>query len=126
MNWAAALFVVAAFLVLAKWFRVPALARESMQHCRTGLRDLQNPALGEDDKERALQLHAKRLLALFVGLTLASCAALALPLGVLALLDAAGVLELAAVLKQATSWQFLGVATLCGVAAMMRMRSRRQ
>jgi len=126
LTWAAALFVVAAFLILAKWFRVPALSAEAIGHCRGALRDLKNPSLAEVDKERAVQSHARRLLVLFFGITLASGAALALPLGAIALLDAAGLLELNAVLTEAASAPFLGAATLLSLGMIVLLHSRRR
>lgn len=126
MTWAAALFVVATFLVLARCFRVPALSTEAIGHCRAAVRDLKNPSLADADKERAMQVHARRLLVLSIGITLASAAALALPLGALALLEAAGILELRAVLTEAASAPFLLAATLLsvGMIALLRSRSR--
>jgi hypothetical protein len=125
LTWAAALFLVAAFLVLARWFRVPARVRAVLGDGRRAFHDLRDPSLGERDKERAVQSHAGRLLLGFVGITLASAVAVALPFGVVALLDAAGVVELDAVLARTVSPAFLLVVTPLAVVAAVILRGHR-
>jgi hypothetical protein len=125
LTWAAALFVVAAFLVLAKLFRVAALAQAVLGSSRRAFHDLRDPALGERDKERAVQSHARRLLLLFLGITAASAAAAVLPFGVVALLDAAGVVRFDAVLQRTVSPAFILFATVIGVGAAALLHKRR-
>ena len=125
MTWAAALFVAAAFLVLAKWFRVPALAQVVLGHGRRALHDLQDRSLGEREKERAARSHAGHLLLGALGIVVASAAALALPFGAVALLDAAGVVELDAVVARTVSPTFLLVVVPLGVAVAVILRRRR-
>lgn len=126
MTWAAALFVVVAFVVLAQLLRVPARAARVIKHSRDAVADLRNSELSDLEKERAMQVHAKGLFVLFVFLTVSAATALAVPIGLIALLDAADLVELDAVLETGLSWEFLFVATIvgCGVFAFARSRSR--
>lgn len=125
MTWAAGLFVVAAFLALAKWFHVPALAQAVLGHSRRAFHDLRDPALDARDRERAVQSHARRLLLLFLGITGASAAAALVPLGVVALLDAVGVVEFDAVVQRTVSPAFILVVTAIGVVAAALLHKRR-
>lgn len=125
MTWAAAVFVAAAFFGLAKWFRVPTLARAVLGHSRRALHDLQDPSLGERQKERAARSHARHLLLGTLGIVLCTAAAIGLPFGVVALLDAAGVVELQAVVARTVSPAFFLVVTPLGVAAALILRRRR-
>lgn len=117
MTWAAALFVVVAFVVLAQLLRIPTRASNVIRRSRTAVADLRNTELDDREKERAMQSHATSLFGLFAILTATSAVALAVPVGVIALLDAAEVLDAQAVLETGVSWEFLLVATIvgCGV-----------
>lgn len=127
MSWIAALFLVAAFLLLANALRIPAHAREVIARSRRAALDYRDPALDERARERAVQGHAVRLLGLFVLVTVCAGIALGVPLGVLALLDAAEVVALDEVIAITVSVPFL-VGTLVGgvvVWQWARARSRR-
>jgi hypothetical protein len=114
---AAALFVVAAFIALLKLLRVAALARAVIDRSRRAFRDLRDPALGESGRERAAKASAGRLLVLFLAIVLASTAAALLPLGAVALLDVAGIVEVAAVLERTLSPMILLPAIPLGIVA---------
>jgi len=125
LTWAAAIFVVAGFLVLARLFRVPALAQAVLGHSRRAFADLRDRSLGDREKERAVQSHARRLLLGALGIVLASAAALTLPYCAVALLDAAGVVELDAVVARTITPAFLLVVTALGVVAAVILRRHR-
>jgi hypothetical protein len=71
-----------------------------------------------------MQAHAKRLFVLFFLLTLGAAAALLLPVGVIWLLDGAGVFSYDGVLRVLLSWEFL-LGTTAGAALFFWTRSRR-
>ncbi len=125
MIWAAALGVVAAFVVLAKLFRVPGLAHAVFDQSRRAFGDLRDPALGEREKEGSIRSHARHLLLLFVFISLASIAALALPLGLVVLLDRAGLLDFDAVVQRTVSPAFLLVVTPLGIVLALLLHRRR-
>lgn len=98
MNVAAALFLVAGFLAVARLLRMVPHAQEVMARSRAAARDLKDPALDELAREKAVQGHALRLAWLFVLLVATSAAALAIPVGVVYALDRVGLVQLAEVL----------------------------
>ena len=125
MNTAAALFLVAGFLVVARVLRMVPHAREVMARSRAATRDLRDPDLDELAREKAIQGHAIRLAVLFALLVLASAAALALPLGVVYLFELTGLVETTAVVDATLSPTFLiGVTTAVLVWTISRRERR--
>lgn len=117
MNRAAALFVVAAFFVLLRVLRVPRLARTAVGRCRQAIVDLRDPARSDEAKGRAARAHARSLLLLGSGIVLAAAIALAVPLALVFVLDAAHVVRIDAVLAFATSPTLLVAATVLALGA---------
>jgi hypothetical protein len=91
---------------------------------KSSLAVFRNPALDDDAKESALQSYARQLFALFLFLTLGAALALALPAGVIWILDVLQVVSLRAVIEVTLSWQFLLGSTLFGVLAWRLTRKR--
>jgi hypothetical protein len=98
VNVAAALFLVAGFLAVARVLRMVPHAREVMARSRAAARDLRDPALDELAREKAVQGHALRLAWLFVLLVATSGTALAIPVGVVYALEQTGLVQLPEVL----------------------------
>ena len=107
MTWAAACFIVMAFLVIMRLLGVVSRVDEVMQSSRGALADLRNKNLSDVEKERRMRAHALRLLVLFTILTLSLVAAAAVPLGLVGLVDLAGLIALGAVFELLASWEFL-------------------
>ena len=107
MTWAAACFIVMAFLVITRLLGVVPRVGEVVQSSRGALADLRNKNLSDVEKERAMRAHALRLLVLFTILTLSLVAAAAVPLGLVRLADLAGLVVLGAVFELLVSWEFL-------------------
>jgi hypothetical protein len=124
LTWAAALFVVAAFVVVAGLLRIPTRAREVLAHSRQAFADLRDPALDERAREKAVQGHALRLLWLFLVVTGSAAFALALPFGLIVLLDSAGLVAIDAVIALTLSWPFLLGTCLGGAAVWALFQSR--
>jgi hypothetical protein len=98
VNAAAALFLVAGFLAVARVLRMVSHAREVMARSRSAVRDLRDPGLDELAREKAVQGHALRLAWLFALLVLTSAAALAIPLGFVYAGELAGLVQTAEVI----------------------------
>jgi hypothetical protein len=124
--WVGASFIVVGFLLLAYLMRVPERAREAVTRSLRAVDDLRNPNLSEVHKEAAIQAHAGRLFALFLLVTGSTMLALGLPVGVVALLDLAGIVDLREVLGAALSWKFMAVATAAGIAVILLVRKLRR
>jgi hypothetical protein len=117
MAVAGAIFLVVGFVALVRMFGLIRRCGEVFDLARASLAVLRNPSLDDDAKESALQTHATRLFSLFFLLTAGTGLALALPAGIIWILDALQVVSLRAVLDVTLSWQFLLGSTLAGVAA---------
>jgi len=117
MALAGAIFLVVGFVALVRIFGLVRKCNEVLDLARASLAVMRNPSLDDSHKERALQSHATRLFSLFLLLTAGAGLALALPAGMIWILDALEVVSLRAVLEVTLSWQFLLGSTLVGVAA---------
>ena len=117
MALAGAIFLVVGFVALVRIFGLVRKCGEVLDLARASLAVMRNPALDDAHKERALQSHATRLFSLFLLLTAGAGLALALPAGMIWILDALEVVSLRAVLDVTLSWQFLLGSTLVGVAS---------
>lgn len=124
MTWAAAAFVVVAFLVLLQVLAVPERAAGIVRRSRDALRIVRDASLGDDHKEAAMQAHAKALFVQFLIVTAASAIALVVPLALVFALDAAGIVGFDDVMTHTVSWPMLAGATLLGVLVLKWPRSR--
>ncbi len=124
MALAGAIFLVAGFVALVRLFGLVKKCGNVVDLARSSLAVLNNPSLGDDVKERTLQGHATRLFSLFLTLTLGAALALALPAGLIWILDVLEVVSLRAVIEVTLSWQFLLGSTLFGVLAWQLTRKR--
>ncbi len=125
MTWAAALFVVAAFVVVARLLRVPAQAHAVVNRSRAAFAALRDPGLDERQREQAARQHAGRLLWLCLGIVAATAAAIALPFGLVALLGVAGAVDFEAVVRCTVSPLFFLVALPLGTVTALLLRERR-
>lgn len=126
MTWAAAFFVILAFLGIAHLLQIPSRVAEAIQCSRGALAHIKDKALSDLDKEREMRARAVRLLVLFLILTLSATAALAVPVGVVGILDLAGLLSFEAVLDRLLSWELLLATLLLGLAAYAILAARRR
>jgi hypothetical protein len=102
-----AAFVGLAFISLLKAFRLLEKAPRVMAISAHVLRDLRDPQLDDAAKEVRMRDHTKALGVLFARLAGGLLVALAAPIGVVWLLDAAGVVSLNGVLDALSSWPML-------------------
>ena len=117
MALAGAIFLVAGFVALVRLFGLVKKCGDVFDLAKSSLAVLSDPSLGDDVKERTLQAHATRLFSLFLTLTLGATLALALPAGLIWILDVLRVVSLREVVDVTLSWQFLLGSTLFGVLA---------
>lgn len=124
MALAGAIFLVVGFVALVRIFGLVTKCGDVFGLVRSSLAVVRNPSMDDEAKESALQSNAKRLFSLFFLLTTGAVLALALPTGVIWILDALHVLSLDAVIKVTLSWQFLLGSTLVGILAVRLTRRR--
>jgi hypothetical protein len=119
-----AAFLVVGFIALIKIFGLVEKSIDVINIAKLAYADFQNQSLNDDAKEAALQRYAKRLFALFFLITLGGAAALALPMGLIWLLEQMGVLSLNAVIITALSWEFLLASTALAIVVFWITRER--
>lgn len=116
MTTAFALLLVLSFLLLLGAFGVLRRAKSVFVQTRQAMADVRSRDLDELQKERAMQAHAKALFVAFAFVTGASMAALAVPLAVVALAAALGIVDFDQVLAATMTWPILLAATVAGIA----------
>lgn len=119
MTYVGVVILVAGFVVLIRIFGLVEKSSEVFHISKLALSDMQNPDFDDDAKEVALQQHAKRLFSLFFLLTIGGAAALALPAGLLFLLEKMGLLSLSNVMAVTLSWEFLLVSSVLIIAIIL-------
>ena len=119
MTFVGVTILVAGFVVLVRIFGLVEKSGEVFKISKLALSDIQNPGLDDDAKEVALQQHAKRLFSLFFLLTVGGAAALALPAGLLFLLEKMDLLSLNAVMTVTLSWEFLLASSVLIIAIIL-------
>lgn len=124
MNIVGALFVVAAFIVILHVLKLIPRGVEVTAVSRTALAVVRDPDLDDDAKAELMQRHAKRLLALFFLLTLGGAAALLLPVGLIYVLDMAGLFSFDGVMAVLVSWEFLLTTTVVSVVVLWAIARR--
>ena len=119
IPFAGAIFVIISFLVLMKWFGLVERSMRVFAVSKQAMGDLTDLALDDDAKETAMRLHGKTLTILFLLLTAGGFGAVAAPLGVIALLDAATILLFDDVIDALLSWWMIAAATVLMLAAVI-------
>jgi hypothetical protein len=115
-------FVVIAFAVLAHYIGLIRWTGEVMRHAQRANQVLQNSALDDFTKEKAVQSVAIALFKLLGLLSLGSIVAVALPLALVWLAGLAGMLSFDAVMAMLVRWEFLLAATVVGTALFFLLR----
>jgi hypothetical protein len=124
MSFAGATLLVIGFIMLVKILGLVKKSTDVITVAKLAYTDFQNPHLSDDAKEIALQRYAKKLFSLFFLITFGSIVALALPVGLLWLLEQINMLSLNAVMATALSWQFLLISTILAIIVFWITRKR--
>jgi hypothetical protein len=124
LTWAAAAFLVIAFLALLQLLRVPAYVTEIGTTSQAALRTLRDASASDAEKELRMRQSSLRLFGLAARIGLATLVALAVPTGLIALLAAGKLVDFEAVLLHTLSWQILLGGTVLGLLCMRLLRRR--
>ena len=118
--------IVVVFIAIAHLLELPKQTTEVMQRSKAAAADLRSRTLSDEEKETLVQGHAIRLMRLFVMITGSCALALGVPIGIVALLELAGVAELEPVLEATITWEFLTASSLiiCALVFVVRRRTR--
>ena len=115
IQWIAAGFIVAGFVVLAKLSGFVEKSRSVIVVSQRSLAIVRNAGLSDDVKETALQENAKRLFGLAFSLAFGASVALLAPIGLIWLCDCVGWISLSSVCEVAMSPAFIAVSSVSEV-----------
>ncbi|MGH8583533.1 MAG: hypothetical protein ACREWG_12270 [Gammaproteobacteria bacterium] len=90
--------IIIGFIIIARYLGLVEKSLRVIALSKQALSALRDPGLSDDDKEIAMRAYAKALGSLFIILTVGAAMAALIPVGVIWLLDTAGLLSLEAVL----------------------------
>jgi len=124
IEYAGAIFLVVGFVVVLKIAGLVEKATRVIDISKHAVAILRDPAMSDDDKESAMQSHAKQLAGLFLLLTLGGVAAIFLPLAVIWVFDRLELLSIDAVLHVALSWPFIIATTVVIILVLVVKRKR--
>jgi hypothetical protein len=124
IEYAGAIFLVIGFIFILGITGLVEKSTRVIDIAKQAVTELRDSELSDDDKELAMQSHAKQLGKLFLLITLGGLAAVFLPLAVILGLDRLTLISIDAVLDVALSWSFLGVTTVLMVVALVIKRAR--
>jgi hypothetical protein len=112
VTYASALFLSLTAVAMARRFGVDTRRFEVVAASREAYRVLIDSTLNDDAKEAAMQRSAKTFARQFVFISAAALAAIAVPLAIVWVLAAVGLVSLKAVVEALLSWQVLLSAAL--------------
>lgn len=107
--------LVGGVIALIRLFGVFPRALQAVHISRSAFAVMNDPHLEDDRKEVLLQAHSLSLLRRFLDILIYGTGSIAIPVGLVWMLECAGLLSLRAVLALTLSWPFLlgsGIATL--------------
>jgi hypothetical protein len=102
-----AVLLVIGVITLMKVFGLFPRAMQAVRMARNALAVMYDPACGDDRKESLLQAYSVSLLRSFGDLLIRGIGSVTIPVGLLWVLEFAGLLSLEAVLDLTRSWPFL-------------------
>ena len=104
--------VVLGFMIFVKLFGLVGRTAKVAQVAKSALEVVRDPSLDDRQKETATQKYAKELFSLFFVIAAASLTALAIPLGVVWVMELANLPTVAQVIQGTLSLQFIGIAAV--------------
>lgn len=124
IEYAGAIFLVIGFIVILKVSRLVDKSTRVINISRQAVAILRDSEMSDEDKESAMQSHAKQLIGLFFLITIGGVAAVVLPVVMIWGLDRLGLISLDAVLGVALSWPFIVATTVVIIVALLIRRAR--
>jgi hypothetical protein len=117
-----AVATVALFLVAFRVLGVAAIAATALAATRQATAVMADGTLGEEAKEQAVRQASKRLMLLFLDITLRSALVLALPALALLLADSLGFVSFAVVTAFLLRWEVIAISALATTGAAILWR----
>ena len=124
MDLLGAVVVVVLFVVLLDVLRLVEQARAAIAVSRKSMETMRSAELDDDTKERELQKGALGLFRLMLTMLISFAIALVAPMGVVWLLDRAGLMSFDGVSAMLIRWDFMLGATVLGVGLFVVLNRR--
>ena len=115
MAWAGGIIVILGFFVFVRLFRLVEASKQVFDITKSAIATIRSTALNDYQKEVTMQKYAKKLLALFFLITIGSIAALAIPFGLIWLMQLAKLLTVNEVIETTLSLKFIIVAVIVSI-----------
>ena len=116
--------VVLGFMIFMKLFGLVGRTTKVAKVAKSALEVIRDPALDDYQKETATRRYARELFSLFFVIATASLIALAIPLGIVWLMELANLLTVAKVIAGTFTLEFVGIAAVLSVIVFLLSRVR--
>jgi sterol desaturase/sphingolipid hydroxylase (fatty acid hydroxylase superfamily) len=116
------IIVVAGFFICLKLFGVIERSRKVIEVSKSSLAVVRDSNLDDLQKEKALQKHAIELFTLFFLITAGSLAALALPFGLIWLMELAKLLDVSEVIELTLTLEFIAATIIISLGYYLVIR----
>lgn len=117
--------LVLGFLVFIKLFKLVEKSTRVVSVAKSALATVRDNNLDDYQKEKTMQKNAKELLSLFFLITLGSALALAIPLGIVWVMELSNLLTMNEVIDLTLSWEFIGIAVVLSIGYFWLTRKRK-
>lgn len=124
MDLVGGIIIVLGFLIFIELFKIVEKSARVISISKSSMATMRDKSLGDDQKEVAMQKNAKSLFVLFFIITIGSALAVAIPLGIVWLMEQAKWLTVDEVIKTTLSWEFLGGTLVVSVAYFWLIRKK--
>ena len=115
MSYAGAVILVVGFLVLIKYLKVVEKSSKVITIARQSVMVVRDSETSDLQKEKALQKYTKELFSLFFDIVIVSLLALAIPFGLVWLMEVMGLLSVQSVIDTTLSWDFILVSLIISI-----------
>ncbi len=118
------LVVIFGFIIFIKLFGLVRRTSRVAEVAKSVLAVIRDPSLEDHQKEMATQQYAKELFYLFFVIVAASLTALAIPLGIVWIMELANLLTVAEVIAGTLTLEFIGIAVVLSVILFLLSKKR--
>lgn len=119
------LVIVLGFIILVKFLGLVENSTKVIKIAKSAIIIVRDTNLGDHQKEIAMQQHAKELFFLFFLIVMGSVVALAIPFGIIWLMELAKLLTVDEVIDTTLSGKFIAVTTIISIGYVWLMRKKR-
>ena len=124
MDLVGGIVVVLGFMIFMKLFGLVHRTKRAAEVAKSVVEVIRDPCMEDRQKEMATRQYAKELFALFLVIAAASLIALAIPLGIVWIMEFADLLTVAEVIAGAFTLKFVGIAAILSLVLFLVSKTR--